>query len=83
MSIETQNKHISSVVVHCLPEHLTQIIESTSQLENVEVAASDERGKIILVLETDAERDILEIIGNIQAFTGVIAATMVYHEFDC
>ncbi len=77
-----KNIHISSLVIHCLPEKLTTIIDYTTTIENVDVAAHDILGKLVVVLETETERDILSIIDQIQTFEGVLTVTMVYHELD-
>ena len=58
-------------------------MQQTELLENVEVAAHDIRGKLVVVLETESEQGILSIIDRIQTFDGVLTATMVYHELDC
>ncbi len=77
-----KNIHISSLVIHCLPEKLATIIDYTTTIENVDVAAHDISGKLVVVLETETERDILSIIDQIQTFEGVLTVTMVYHELD-
>ncbi|NOX43557.1 MAG: chaperone NapD [Gammaproteobacteria bacterium] len=83
MSINIESVHISSLVVYCLPEKLNSIIDFTSTIENVDVAMHDISGKLIVVLETETEQDILSVIDQIQAVKGVLTVTMVYHEQGC
>jgi len=75
--------HISSLVVHCLPEKLNSIMNKTAIFEIVDIATHDTSGKFVVVLETETEQDILSVIDLIQAFEGVLAVNMVYHEMDC
>lgn len=75
--------HISSLVVHCIPESLPDVMKMCSQIPHVDVATYDKKGKVVLLLETETEAQILSIIDKIQPYTGVMSATMVYHEFDC
>lgn len=79
---EVSEVHISSVVVHCLPDKLEQVLTSIKHLNQIEVHAPDPKGKFILLLETSNEQEILAAIDRIQGFNGVLTATMVYHEID-
>lgn len=83
MSLNVESVHISSLIVHCLPDKLEKIMNDTSALEFAEVAAHDPCGKVIVVLETENEKGIISTIDKIQGFDGVLNATMVYHELDC
>jgi len=83
MSHDFTSIHISSLVIHCLPEKLKAVMANTATITNVEIAAHDVSGKIIALLETETEQEILNIIDHINALRGVITTTMVYHELDC
>lgn len=74
--------HISSLVVHCLPEQLQNVLSQVEKFAHVEVHAPNPAGKFVAVLETENEHGILSTINDIQAMPGVLAATMVYHEID-
>jgi len=74
--------HISSLVVHCLPEDLSKVQEKVGNIDNVEVCVSDPKGKFVALLETDSEKDILSTISVIQGIDSVLNAAMVYHEID-
>lgn len=80
---DTTSVHISSLVIHCLPDKLQTIMENTATIANVEVAAHDISGKIIALLETETETEILNIIDHVNTLKGVLTTTMVYHELDC
>lgn len=82
MALETAQVHISSLVVHCLPAKLEQVLASVARMDNVEIHAPDPSGKFVALLETENEQGILARIDQIQTFNGVLNATMVYHEID-
>lgn len=72
--------HIASLMVQCLPENLSSVEQSISTLEGVEVPQTDSAGKLIVLLEVDTEYQLLERTQQIEHITGVIGATMVYHQ---
>ncbi len=81
-ALDSDQVHISSLVIHCLPGKLEQVLDRVKQLETVEIHAPDPAGKFIALLETENEQGILYMIDQIQAVNGVVSATLVYHEID-
>lgn len=47
--------HISSLVVHVLPEHLDEIKTQIETYENAEIYGDSPEGKIVVVLETETK----------------------------
>lgn len=82
MSLDSDQIHISSLVVHCMPGLFDQALSQVKSMENVEVHAPNPIGKFVALLETEHERDILSMISRIEEIDGVLNATMVYHEID-
>jgi nitrate reductase NapD len=74
--------HISSLVVHCLPDAMHAVIRNIEAMPNMEVPESDPNGKFVVLLETEDESTILDGIGHIQGLKGVINATLAYHQID-
>lgn len=74
--------HISSLVVHSLPDHLPMILEHLGQIEGAEVHGGKETGKLIVTLETETESQVVECLDRIQRIDGVLAATLVFHHFE-
>jgi len=74
--------HISSVVVHCKPELMKTVANLANTIEQLEVRASDAGGKLVALLETKNEQEILSIISQLETINGVLTATLVYHEID-
>ena len=77
-----EETHISSLVVHCHPDHLNNAIETITALPGVEVPEHDPQGKLVVVMETPDQGAIVERLASIESVTGVIAATLVYHQVE-
>lgn len=82
MSVNAEQVHITSLVVHCLPPRLKQAVAAVKKFKNAEVPAHDPMGKFVVLLETENGGEILSIIARIEAIDGVLNATLVYHEID-
>ncbi len=74
--------HISSMVVLCRPDALESAVSQIKTNPLAEIHAVDESGKIIVVLETPSEQNILDGIQELENIEGVISATLVYHQVD-
>ncbi|MEZ9822587.1 chaperone NapD [Shewanella sp. 10N.286.45.A1] len=74
--------HISSLLVQVSPEHLSKTQELILEFKEAEIYGVSEVGKIVVVLETQTEGFISDIIGKISDMPGVLGATMVYHQID-
>jgi nitrate reductase NapD len=74
--------HIASLVVHCRPESLAGTRAAIEALPNIEVPASDERGKLVVLMEMTDESELLGGISRIEATEGVICATLAFHQVD-
>ncbi|GMM90530.1 chaperone NapD [Vibrio fortis] len=74
--------HISSLVVHVSPEHLSEIKAEIEKFDNAEIYGDSPDGKIIVVLETENQgfvTDTIEAINNIQ---NVLGTALVYHQVE-
>lgn len=78
----TEETHISSLVVHAKPDRLESVRDAVAELPDTELHACTDRGKIVVVLETGNEQDILQRIEQIGSIPGVITASMVYHHVE-
>ncbi|XLX38948.1 chaperone NapD [Ectopseudomonas mendocina] len=72
--------HISSLLVHVRPEWLAAVKANLRQLEGLELHQESPQGKLVVVLETEHERQILARLEQINALPGVLNAALVYHE---
>lgn len=74
--------HISSLVIHALPDRLDQVQRTIARLPGAAIAAASPAGKLVVTLETANEKDIASHLGEIQSIKGVLAATLVYHQIE-
>ena len=74
--------HISSIVVHARPEATATIRATVESLPGIEVHTVTPLGKMILILETDSEADIVTNLNTISLLDGVYAATLVFHSVE-
>lgn len=75
-------QHISSLVVHVRPEHVTKAIEALLSMPGTEIPAQDPNGKLIVTLETATDSDIVDRINTIHAIPGVLSAALVFHHCE-
>ena len=74
--------HISSLIVQVSPEHLDETKKRIEAFDEAEIYGVSEVGKIVVVLETEAEGFITDVIEKIINMPGVLGASMVYHQID-
>ncbi len=74
--------HISSLVVHVLPQHLESIKAQIEEFENAEVFGSSPEGKMVVVLETENQGFITDTIDAINNLPNVLSTVLVYHQIE-
>ncbi len=74
--------HISSLLITAKPETIETVAKAVAQQSFAEVALTDPAGKIIVTLETENERQIVETLDVIQVLAGVVNVSLVYHQID-
>jgi nitrate reductase NapD len=72
--------HIASLVVHARPALFEAVKANLRLLTGVELHQESPAGKLVVVLETDHESQILQRIDQINRLPGVLNAALVYHE---
>ncbi|MHC8327537.1 chaperone NapD [Pseudomonas sp. LB1P83] len=72
--------HIASLVVHARPEYFDAVKANLRLLDGVELHQESPAGKLVVVLETVHENQILQRIEQINNLPGVLNAALVYHE---
>lgn len=77
--METAEVHISSMVVHAHPEDMESIKEYIASLPGTEIHGESKNGKLVVVLESDAETRITDVIDQINNFNKVLNTALVYH----
>ena len=80
--MDQQEVHISSMVVHVKPDSLQTVKTSIEQFPGAEIHGESESGKLVVVLETENQgyiTDVIEKIGNIEY---VLSTALVYHQIE-
>ena len=74
--------HISSMVVHAIPEHLADVRQQIENLPGAEVYAESAEGKLVVVLESDGQKQISATIDHINDLKHVLTTALVYHQVE-
>ncbi|MEP2783390.1 MAG: chaperone NapD [Pseudoruegeria sp.] len=74
--------HISSLLITAKPETLDAVSRQIESLPCAEVAMRDPAGKLVVAMETETERAIIDALDIIQILPGVVNASLVFHQID-
>ncbi|MCZ6829843.1 MAG: chaperone NapD [Gammaproteobacteria bacterium] len=74
--------HIASMVVQCRPEKLASTVIAIASIEHVEVPEQDACGKLVALIQTQGESNLMSCIREIETAAGVISASLAYHQID-
>ena len=80
--MEQQEVHISSLVVHTRPEFLAGVKEQIEKLPGAEIHAESDKGKLVVVVETQNQGYITDVIEKINNFEHVLNTALVYHQIE-
>ncbi|GIU23025.1 chaperone NapD [Shewanella hafniensis] len=73
--------HITSLVVQVLPQKMADVRQQIMTIENAELSVNNEV-KLVVVIEGETQRALMDCIEAINAIPGVLSATMVYHQSE-
>jgi len=74
--------HISSLIVHVPPSCLDKVKSQIEALEGTEIYGEGEEGKIIVVLETENQGFVTDIIDTINELPDVLNTALIYHHIE-
>ncbi len=74
--------NMCGVLVHALPTRCEAVVEALSRLGGVEVHHTLEGGRIVITVEDTDEALSIDTLTSIHNLDGIIAATLVYHQFE-
>jgi nitrate reductase NapD len=80
--MESKEVHISSMVVLASPAGLQTVKDSIARLPGAEIHAESEHGKLVVVVESDNQSYITDIIDQINGFRHVLNTALVYHQIE-
>lgn len=76
----TETLHIASCLVHVRPAQCADVAAWLADQSGCEVRAQDPAGKLVVVMESEGERPILERLDAVRDRPGVLDAALVYHQ---
>jgi len=80
--MDRQEVHISSMVVHVRPDHLQYVKNNIEQLSGAEIHGESTKGKPVVVLETQKQGYITDVINTINNIEYVLGTSLVYHQIE-
>ena len=80
--MDQQEVHISSMVVHARPEYLADVKNNIEQLPGAKIHGESDNGKLVVVVETESQGYITDIIEKINNFEHVLNTALVYHQIE-
>jgi nitrate reductase NapD len=80
--VEQQEVHISSIVVHVRPDHMKQVKSIIPSLHGAEIYGESSDGKLVVVVETQKQAYISDVIEKIGHCDGVLSTALVYHQIE-
>ncbi|ABS06979.1 MULTISPECIES: chaperone NapD [Shewanella] len=76
----SQEYHVTSLVVHAAPKTLQQVEANICALMGADIHAVTPEGKLVVTLEGSSQRAILDNVEAINALSGVLSASLIYHQ---
>ena len=74
--------HVSSLLVHARPSALAAVRSAMAALAGVESHGASPEGKLVVVLETSNEGEIVDRLAAIQAIEHVLSTVLVFHRVE-
>ncbi|MFP1454222.1 chaperone NapD [Escherichia coli] len=74
------NWQVCSLVVQAKSERISDISTQLNAFPGCEVAVSDARGQLIVVVEAEDSETLIQTIESVRNVEGVLAVSLVYHQ---
>ena len=74
--------HISSLVVHAVPQYLSAIKQQIESFDGAEIYGESETGKLVVVIETQNQGYITDTIDAINQLDHVLSTALVFHQIE-
>ncbi len=74
--------HISSLVVHVKPPYLNIIKQQIERLAGAEIYGESAEGKLVVVIETQNQGYITDVIEVINQLEHVLSTALVFHQIE-
>jgi periplasmic nitrate reductase NapD len=73
---------IASVLIQARPERLDAVQMAIASMSGAEVVQRDERGKLVVVLDSAGGQSVADSLVQISLLPHVLSATLVFHGLD-
>ncbi len=81
-NMDEENINIVGMVVNTSQDNQPQVENALTEIQGVELHAS-EKGKIVITVdEKDCNQPLIDTITELNNISGVIATSLAYHHFD-
>ena len=74
--------NISGVMVRTYPEQVASVGQLLETMQGVEVHGNNGDGRIVVTVEQDNANQMSDVLTEMQTLPGVLAASMIYHQFE-
>lgn len=74
--------NVCGVLVHAMPERVGEVCAALALIDGVEVHETTKGGRVIVTLEDVPGMPAVEQLAEIHRLQGVVAAALVYHQFE-
>ncbi|WP_319783753.1 chaperone NapD [Oceanisphaera sp. IT1-181] len=74
--------HISSLVVHAVPQHLSVVKQQIEAFDGAEIYGESAVGKLVVVIETQNQGYITDTIDAINQLEHVLNVALVFHQIE-
>lgn len=76
---EDENINLVSLVMMVRPARLPEIQKSITSVDGAEVHITSAEGKLVVTVEAEDQRALLERVDTLQNLDGLISSNLVYH----
>ena len=80
--MEQPEVHISSMVVHAMAAYLLDVKKNIEELPGTEIHAESPNGKLVVVVESQTQTYITDVIEKIAGLDHVLSTALVYHQIE-
>lgn len=81
MSVSEQDPiNLVSMVMMTRPERLTGFKELIANVDGAEIHVASAEGKLVVTVEADDQRSLLQRIEVLQNLDGLVSSNLVYHQ---
>ena len=70
------------MVVHARPDYLSSVRQHIENLPGTEIHAQSDCGKLVVVVESQTQTYITDVIEKISALDHVLSTALVYHQIE-